>query len=94
VTVYASSGAATPFKLQYPGTPGSSQLTSSVLLAKWFILGRIFVEGRFCSKQRLLYEVTVSGLKAVQADPFQRGYQLGQCRDKLPSVLAHQHVRV
>jgi len=42
----------------------------------------------------LLYEVTVSGLKAIQADPFQGGYQLGQCRAKLPFVLAHRPARV
>jgi len=67
---------------------------SSVLLGKWFISGRSFVERRPCSKQRLLYEVTVSWLKAIQAHPFQGSYQLGQCRAKLPFVLAHQHARV
>jgi len=38
----------------------------------------------------LLYEVTISGLEAIQADPFKGGYQLGQCRAKLAFVLAHQ----
>src|SRR6266852_973903 len=56
---------------------------SSVLLGKWFISGRGSVEGGPCCKQRLLYEVTVSGLKAIQADFFQGSYQLGQCRAKL-----------
>jgi len=42
----------------------------------------------------LLYEVTVSALKAIQADFFQGSYQLGQCRAKLPFVLAHQLARV
>lgn len=68
--------------------------TTSVLLGKWFVSGRSSVEGRPCCKQRLLYEVTVSGLKAVQADPFQGSYQPGQCRAKLAFVLAHQLARV
>jgi hypothetical protein len=42
----------------------------------------------------LLYEFTVSGLKAIQADFFQGGNQLGQCRAKLPFVLDHQLARV
>jgi len=42
----------------------------------------------------LLYEVTVSGLKAIQVDFFQGSYQLGQRRGKLPFVLAHQLARV
>ena len=67
---------------------------SSVLLGKWFISGRSSVEGSPCCKQRLLYEMTISGLKAIQADPFQGSYQLGQCRTKLPFVLAHQLARV
>ena len=67
---------------------------SSVLLGKWFISGRSSVEGDPCYKQRLVYEVTVSGLTAIQADFFQGSYQLGQCRAKLQFVLAHQLARV
>ncbi len=44
---------------------------ASVLLGKRFISGRSSVEGGPGCKQRLLYEVTVSGLKAIQADFFQ-----------------------
>src|SRR5207244_2549324 len=67
---------------------------SLVLLGKWFISGRGSVEGGPCCKQRLLYEVTVCRLKAIQAYPFQGSYQLGQGRAKLPFVLAHRHARV
>jgi len=67
---------------------------SSVLLGKWFISGRSSVEGGPCYKQRLVYEVTVSGLTAIQADFFQGSYQLGQCRAKLLFMLAHQLARV
>lgn len=56
---------------------------TSVLLGKWLISGRSSVEGGPCCKQRLLYEVTISGLKAIQADTFQRGYQVGECRAEL-----------
>ena len=67
---------------------------TSVLLGKWFVSGRSSVEGRPRCKQSLLYEVTISGLKAIQADPFQGSYQLGQCRAELRFVLAHQLARV
>src|SRR2546428_7079625 len=60
---------------------------SSVLLGKWFISGRSAVEGGPCYKQRLVYEVTVYGLTAIQADFFQGSYQLGQCRAKLLFML-------
>ena len=73
---------------------GPQPQPSSVLLGKWFIAGRSSVEGVPCCKQRLLYDVTISGLKAIQADPFQGGDQMGQCRAKLPFVLAHQLARV
>ena len=67
---------------------------ASVLLGKRFISGRSSVEGGPGCKQRLLYEVTVSGLKAIQADFFQGSYQLGQCRAKLQFVFAHLLARV
>src|SRR5438445_7493809 len=84
-------------RLKTPGRDPRQRQTpepSSVLLGKWFISGRSSVEGGPCRKQRLLHEVTVSGLKAIQADFFQACYQLGQCRAKLPFVLAHQLARV
>lgn len=77
-----------PHLLLHPPDP------SSVLLGKRFISRRSSVECGPCCKQRLLDEVTVSGLKAIQADPFQGSYQLGQSRAKLPFVLAHQRSRV
>src|SRR5207249_163131 len=76
------------------GAAGQTPEPSSILLGKWFISGRSSVEGGPCCKQRLLYEVTVSGLKAIQVDFFQGSYQLGQRRAKLPFVLAHQLARV
>src|SRR5207302_11248025 len=74
-------------RLKTPGRDPQQRQTpepSSVLLGKWFISGRSSVEGGPCCKQRLLHEVTVSGLKAIQADFFQACYQLGQCRSRRP----------
>ena len=55
----------------------------SVLLGKWLIPGRSSVKDGPSCKQRLLYEVTISGLMAIQADPFKRGNQVGQSRAEL-----------
>ncbi len=76
------------------GSQPKTPAPTSVLLGKWFISGDSSVEGGPCCQQRLLYEVTVSRLKAIQADFFQGSYQLGQCRAKLSFVLAHQRARV
>jgi len=67
---------------------------SSVLLGKGFISGRSSFEGGPCCNQGLLDQVTVLGLKAIQADFFQGSYQPGQCSANLPVVLAHQLARV
>jgi hypothetical protein len=50
------------------GTATDPARAYSVLLGKWLMPGRSSVEGRPCCKQRLLYEVAISGLKAIEAD--------------------------
>jgi hypothetical protein len=58
-------------------------------------MGRSSLQGRPGNKQCALHEVTISGLKAIQAHIFESGHQLGKCRAELPlGWLAHQLARV